>query len=257
MLLAVDVGNTNTTFAVFEGAQIAASWRIETAARRTEDEYSVILGTLLIREGLAKQQIDGVIISSVVPTAVEPLVRLARSFFGVDSPLVVGKGEDFGVPVRYQPISDVGADRIANAVAAHEIYGGPVIVVDFGTATTFDAVAEDGTYLGGAIAPGVETSVEALVAKTAQLRRVQYSKPSSVIGTSTVESLQSGIVFGFAGQVDGIVVRMKEEIGGSVKVVATGGLAEIVGAESRTIEEIDPLLTLKGLQIIYSRCRAS
>jgi type III pantothenate kinase len=253
MLLAIDVGNTNTTFAVFEDARIIANWRIETAARRTEDEYSVILDALLARDGLNCRQIDGVIVSSVVPTTIDPLVRMARDFFGVKSTVVVGRGEDVGIGVRYQPRTDVGADRIANAVAAHNIYGGPVIVVDFGTATTFDAIAEDGTYLGGAIAPGVETSVEALVAKTAQLRRVEYSKPDSVIGTSTVESLQSGIVFGFAGQVDGIVERMKEEIGGSVKVVATGGLAEIVGAESRTIEEIDPLLTLKGLQIIYSR----
>ncbi len=257
MLLAVDVGNTNTTFAVFDGDRLLADWRIETAARRTEDEYSVILDALLSRDNISRRQIDGVVISSVVPTVVAPLVKLARKFFGVGDPFVVSRGEDIGVNVRYQPRTDVGADRIANAVAAHEIYGGPVIVVDFGTATTFDAVAEDGTYLGGAIAPGIETSVEALVARTAQLRRVPYSKPSSAVGTSTVESLQSGIVFGFAGQVDGIVERMKKEIGDGVKVVATGGLADVVAPESHTIEEIDPLLTLKGLRIIYERSRRS
>jgi type III pantothenate kinase len=162
-------------------------------------------------------------------------------------------GEDAGIEVRYFPKSDVGADRLANAVAAHALYGGPVIVVDFGTATTFDAVGADGTYLGGAIAPGIETSMDALVAKAAQLRRVQYIRPRAAVGTSTVESLQSGALYGFAGQVDAIVERFREEIGRDARIVATGGLAEFVAPESRTIQETNPLLTLTGLRLVYER----
>lgn len=252
MLLAIDVGNTNTTFAIFEGERIAADWRIGTVARRTEDEYVVIISGLLARDGIEPRMIDGIIISSVVPAAVFPLVRFSAKQFGIDDPMTLNAG-NAGIEVHYHPVTDVGADRLANAVAAHAIYGGPVIVVDFGTATTFDIVGADGAYLGGAISPGIETSVEALVAKAAQLRRVLYVKPPSVIGTSTIESLQSGVVYGFAGQVDGIVRKLREEMGEDVRVIATGGLAELIAAESKTIEQVDPLLTLHGLRLIYER----
>lgn len=256
MLLAIDVGNTNTALAVFEGERIVASWRIGTVTRRTEDEYSVLLASLLDRDGLSMADIDGVAISSVVPATIFPLINLAKEQLHVDDPLVLRAGEDAGIDVRYHPKTDVGADRIANAVGAHALYGGPVIVVDFGTATTFDAIAADGTYLGGAIAPGIETSVEALVAKAAQLRRVQYVRPPSAVATTTVESLQAGVLFGFAGQVDGIVEKFREEMGRESRVIATGGLAELIATESKTIEKVDPMLTLVGLRLVYER-RAS
>lgn len=252
MLLAIDVGNTNTTFAVFNGEHIAADWRIGTVARRTEDEYVVLVSGLMERDELESRMIDGIIISSVVPATVFPLVRLAAKQFGIDNPIVLN-ADNAGVDVRYNPRTDVGADRLANAVAAHALYGGPVIVVDFGTATTFDVVGADGAYLGGAISPGIETSLEALVTKAAQLRRVMYVKPPSVIGTSTIESLQSGVIYGFAGQVDGIVEKLREEIGKDARVIATGGLAVLIASESRTIEKVDPLLTLNGLRLIYER----
>jgi type III pantothenate kinase len=253
MLLAIDVGNTNTTFAVFDGQRLAADWRIGTVARRTEDEYSVMLSGLFQRDGLTLDRIDGVAISSVVPAAISPLIKFAQAQLHVENPLVLSAGEDAGIEVRYFPKSDVGADRLANAVAAHALYGGPVIVVDFGTATTFDAIGGDGTYLGGAIAPGIETSVEALAARAAQLRRVQYVRPRSAVATTTVESLQSGVVFGFAGQVDGMVERFREEIGKEAHVVATGGLAELIASESKTIQEVNPLLTLQGLRLVWER----
>jgi len=255
MLLAIDAGNTNTTFAVFDGNRLAANWRIGTVARRTEDEYSALLLSLFERDGLAFGEIDGVVISSVVPAAVSPLTTLATERFGVEDPLVLS-AEAAGIEVRYFPKTDVGGDRLANAVAAHARYGGPVIVVDFGTATTFDAISADGTYLGGAIAPGIETSVEALVVRAAQLRRVQFVRPPRAVGTSTVESLQSGVLYGFAGQVDGIVERFREEIGKDARVVATGGLADLIASESKTIEEVNPLLTLEGLRLVWERRQA-
>ncbi|MEN6520697.1 MAG: type III pantothenate kinase [Armatimonadota bacterium] len=252
MLLAIDVGNTNTTFAVFDGENIEADWRIGTVARRTEDEYLVLVSELMEHDNLKPDMIDGVIVSSVVPATVFPLVRLAAKLFGISDPLVLN-ADNAGVDVHYNPRSDVGADRLANAVAAHALYGEPVIVVDFGTATTFDVVGADGAYLGGAIAPGIETSLEALVTKAAQLRRVMYVKPPSVIGKSTIESLQSGVIYGFAGQVDGIVEKLREEVGKNARVIATGGLAALIASESRTIEGVDPLLTLNGLRLIYER----
>ncbi|MBI2843663.1 MAG: type III pantothenate kinase [Armatimonadetes bacterium] len=253
MLLAIDVGNTNTAFAVFEGEKLVANWRVGTVARRTEDEYSVLLSGLFERDGIAFGQIDGIVISSVVPAVIFPLVKFAKRQLGIDDPLVLKAGEDAGIKIRYFPESDVGADRLANAVAAHALYPGPVIVVDFGTATTFDAVGADGTYLGGSIAPGIETSVEALVTKAAQLRRVQYVRPAAAVATTTVESLQSGVIFGFAGQVDGIVAKFREEIGSDARVIATGGLADLIASESKTIQEVNPLLTLQGLRLVYER----
>ncbi len=254
MLLAIDAGNTNTTFAVFDGELLVADWRIGTVVRRTEDEYGVLLAGLFAKSALTFSQIDCVAIASVVPGAVLPLVQFSKQELDVAEPLVLS-GAEAGIEVRYFPQTDVGADRLANAVAAHAMYGGPVIVVDFGTATTYDAVGSDGTYLGGAIAPGIETSVEALVAKAAQLRRVQFVRPSSAVATTTAESLQSGVVFGFAAQVDGMVEKIRGEIGREAHVIATGGLAGLIAAESETIQVVNPLLTLQGLRLIYDRQR--
>lgn len=257
MLLAVDVGNTNITFAVFDGDQIRADWRIYTDAHRTGDEYAALMLSLFQTVGLSASDINGVAISSVVPATIDALTRFSNVYLNVANPLVLGQNTRLGVKVHYHPASDVGADRIANAIAAHAKYGGKVIVVDLGTGTTLDAVSESGDYLGGAIAPGIQISLEALISRAARLRGVQIVAPKTAIGTSTAESLQSGIVFGFAGQVDGLVDRFQKEMGGGAKVIATGGLAEIIAEHSRTIEVCDKLLTLEGLRLIYAKSAGS
>ena len=253
MLLAIDVGNTNITFAVFDNGAIRADWRVGTVARRTGDEYAALMLVLFGEHGLSFADIDGVAISSVVPATVDALVRFSKRHLEVESPMVLGQDTDFGVKIHYHPISDVGTDRIANAIAAHAKYGGSVIVVDFGTGTTLDAVSAEGEYLGGAIAPGIEISIEALFARAARLTGVRLIAPDKAIGTTTAESLQSGIIFGFAGQVDALVERFQAEMGGGAKVVATGGLAEVIAPHSRTIQLCDDLLTLEGLRLIYER----
>ena len=255
MLLAIDVGNTTITFAVFDSDKIRADWRVGTVTRRTGDEYAALMLILFGEQGLAFKDIDGVAISSVVPATVDALVRFSRNHLHIGDPMVLGPDVDFGVKVDYHPISDVGADRIANAVAAHAKYGGAVIVVDFGTATTLDAVSANGDYLGGAIAPGIQISLEALFSRAARLTGVQLTAPEKAIGTSTAESLRSGIIYGFAGQVDALVDRFQAEMGGGAKVVATGGLAEVIAAHSRTIECCDDLLTLEGLRLVWERTR--
>ncbi len=251
MLLAIDVGNTNVTFAVFDGDTIAADWRINTDARRTGDEYAALLHALLDERGLSLAQVDAVVISSVVPAAVDALVRFSRKHLSIASPLVLTPDMDLSVKVNYLPVTDVGADRVANAVAAHAKYGGKLIVVDLGTGTTLDAVSEDGEYMGGAIAPGIQISLEALFAKAARLRGVELVAPPRAIGNTTARSLQSGIIFGFAGMVDALVDRFQDEMGGGAKVIATGGLADIIAEHSRTIDICDELLTLEGLKLIY------
>lgn len=253
MLLAIDVGNTNITLAVFHGADVRADWRIGTVARRTGDEYAALLHALFTERGLGLGDIDGVVICSVVPAAVDALVRFVERHLSVESPLVVSPEMDLGIEIDYHPITDVGADRLANAVAAHAKYGGKVIVVDFGTAMTFDAVSDDGRYLGGAIAPGIQISLEALVSRAARLTGVRLIAPDKAIGNTTVGSLQSGMIFGFAGQVDALVERFQQEMGGGARVVATGGLADVVAGHSRTIECCDELLTLEGLRMIHER----
>jgi len=253
MLLAIDVGNTNTAFAVYRDRDLLAHWRVATDATRTADEYLVLLSSLFERSKLDIQGTSGVCIASVVPDVLRPLADFSLRYLGIGEPVVLTSDTAVGIEVRYNPPTDVGADRLANAAAAHELYTGPVIVVDFGTAITLDAVSADGQYLGGAIAPGIEIATEALFHRAAQLRRMQFSAPPAAIGSTTVESLQSGIIYGFADQVDGLVDRFRLEMGAEAKVVATGGLAEIIAPHSRTIQEVNPLLTLEGLRIIYSR----
>lgn len=255
MLLAIDVGNTNITFAVFDGEHIKADWRIGTVARRTGDEYAGLLISLFKGRGLKLADIDGVIISSVVPAAVDALTRFSRKHLGIPSPLVLSADMDLGIKVNYHPLADVGADRIANAIAAHAKYGGKLIVVDLGTGTTLDAISEDGEYLGGAIAPGIQISLEALFSRAAKLTGVSLVAPDKAIGDTTAGSLQSGIIFGFTDMIDGLVSRFLAEMGGGARVIATGGLADVIADHSRTIELCDELLTLEGLRLIYERDR--
>lgn len=251
MLLAFDVGNTNITVGIFQGREIRAAWRLSTR-NSTADELAMALYTLFHYRGLSFRDISGIIISSVVPPLTPVLVETARRYFDLE-PLVVGPGIKMGMPIRFENPREVGADRIVNAVAAYEAYGGPVVVVDFGTATTFDAISAQGEYLGGAIAPGIGISTEALFQRAAKLPRVELVKPKGIIGKNTVTSMQAGIVYGFIGQVDYIVRLMKQELGPQTKVVATGGLAELIAGETKSIDHINPMLTLEGLRILYHR----
>jgi type III pantothenate kinase len=258
MLLTIDVGNTHTVLGLFEGATIMEHWRISTDARRTADELAVTVDSLLAHSDSADnvEQVTGIAICSTVPSVLHEMREMLRRYHGDVPTVVVEPGVRTGVPVLMDNPKEVGADRIVNALAAAHLYGGPCIVVDFGTATTFDAVSVRGEYVGGAIAPGIEISVEALGARGAQLRKVELARPRSVIGKSTVEAMQSGILYGFAGQVDGIVDRMAGELSedpDAVTVVATGGLAPIVLGESTSIDKHEPWLTLIGLRLIFER----
>src|SRR5882762_7375672 len=250
MLLAVDVGNTNVTMALFDGERLAADWRVTSHRERTADEMAVELRELFSLRGFELSVVSGVVVSSVVPNLNPALIEASRRYLNCE-PVMVGPGVKTSVRIRYDNPKDVGADRIANALAAYTKYGGPVIVIDFGTAVTYDAISADGDYLGGAIAPGVEISLNALVSHTAMLRRVEPVAPDSVIGRNTVASIQSGLVWGFVAQVEGMVQRMVTELGGSAKVIATGGQAALVAGLTTVIESIDPLLTLEGLRLIY------
>lgn len=252
MLLAIDVGNTNTVIGVFEGKDLRCHWRLATRREATADEYGILLKSLLDLAGLPFRGITGLIISCVVPPLQAPLAEMGQKFFGI-KPFEVGPGIKTGMPILYDSPRDVGADRIVNAVAAYEAYGGPAIVVDFGTATTFDAISAKGEYLGGAIAPGVGIAAEALFERAAKLPRVEVLKPKMVVGKNTVGSIQAGLFYGYVGLVDGIVARMKQELGGEAVVVATGGLAHLIVAESKAVQHIDPFLTLTGLRILYER----
>jgi type III pantothenate kinase len=250
VLLAVDVGNTNVTFGLFEGEKLVADWRVTSHRERTADEMAVELRQLFDLRGYELSVVDGVVISSVVPTLNPALIEASRRYLKCE-PVMVGTGVKTSVRVRYENPRDVGADRIANALAAFTKYGGPVVVIDFGTAVTYDAINAQGDYLGGAIAPGVEISLDALVSHTAMLRRVEPVAPDSVIGRNTIASIQSGLVWGFVAQVEGMVKRMVAELGGSARVVATGGQAALVAGLTHVIEATDPLLTLEGLRLIY------
>jgi type III pantothenate kinase len=255
MILVVDVGNTNIVLGLYEGKKLLHDWRISTNRSATADEYGLTLYNLFAHKGLTLEAVEGVIISSVVPPLMFALENMCRKYIKKD-PLVVGPGIKTGLSVRYENPREVGADRIVNAIAALELYGPPLIIVDFGTATTFCYIDEQSQYIGGAIAPGIGISTEALYQRAAKLPRIELIKPKSTVGRNTVTSMQAGIIFGYAGQVDGIVQRIREEFGTNPTVVATGGLAELISAESRTIQIVNPLLTLQGLQLIYERNRA-
>lgn len=250
MLLTLDIGNTNITVGVFQGEEIQATGRVATDLAKMPDEYGIVLSQLIQLKGIDASQIDAVAICSVVPPLTPAFVELCKSFFDV-SPLVVGAGTKTGVRILYDNPRDVGADRIVDAAAALTLYGGPVIVVDVGTATVFDAVTKDGDYLGGAIAPGMAIASNALFHSTSQLRRVELVSPGTAIGKNTVHAIQSGIVLGYAELVKGMVARFDKELGGGSKVVATGGLAHIVADESGVFDAINPDLTLTGLRLIY------
>lgn len=250
MLLAVDIGNTNTVLGVFDGATLVESWRVKTDARDTADELA-----LTFRGLLGDTKIDGVAACSTVPAVLGQLRTMLARYYPDLPAVVVEPGVRTGVPLLYDNPKEVGSDRIVNALAAHHLYGGPAIVVDFGTSTNFDVVSAKGEFLGGVLAPGIEISIDALAARAARLVKVELARPRSVIGKSTVEALQSGILYGFAGQIDGVVRRIVGELGRPATVIATGGLAQVVIDESETIAEHEPDLTLIGLRLVYDRNR--
>lgn len=245
MLLTVDVGNTQTVLGLYAATELTAHWRLATERSTTTDELGVLLSGLLDFE-----DVDGICLASTVPVVVREWEALADKWAHA-SLLVVGPGVKTGITIRYDDPREVGADRIVNSVAAKKRYGAPVIVVDFGTSTNFDVVSADGEYVGGVIAPGIEISMDALFARAARLVKVDYTAPQAVIGKTTVGGLQSGLVYGFAGQVDGIVGRIREELGADARAVATGGLADLVAPHARTIERVDPFLTLEGLRLVW------
>jgi type III pantothenate kinase len=252
MILVFDVGNTNIVLGVFEGDQLLTNWRIGTDPRRTADDLGMLLKNLFCFEGFKFEEIESLVISSVVPPLTPILCDMCRKYFGRE-PLLIGPGVKTGMPIRYENPREVGADRIVNAVSVAHRYGTPAVIVDFGTATTFCAVSRAGDYLGGAIAPGLMVSMEALFARAAKLPRIELVKPSEVIGRNTVTSMQAGFYYGFIGQLEGIVHRFKEELGEDAVVVATGGLAELICSETECVDHIDPYLTLWGLKLIYER----
>jgi type III pantothenate kinase len=252
MLLTIDVGNTNIVYGLFDGKALVHQFRVETGRGRTADEYAVVLTQLLAMHGIAATRVDAAVIASVVPALTEPMSMLVQRAFGKEA-LLVGPGIRTGMSILYENPREVGADRIVNAVAAFEKVKGAVIVVDFGTATTFDCVTPKGEYLGGVIAPGIQISADALFSRAAKLPRVEIAKPPKVVGRNTVHSMQSGIVFGYVGLVDGLVERLQEELGHKCAVIATGGLARLITPLSRTIQEADDELTLVGLRILYER----
>jgi type III pantothenate kinase len=250
MLLTVDIGNTNINIGVFDGSKLKGTWKVATGVHRMPDEYASLLLNLFDRQGIDASQITSAILCSVVPPLVGVFEEVCRRYLKV-LPLVVESGVKTGVRICLDNPREVGADRVVNAVAAHQMYGGSVIVIDLGTATTFDAVSEDGDYLGGAIAPGIAIATEALFTRTAALPRVELTHPKRAVGRSTVAAMQSGIVFGYAGLIEGIVTRIQQEMGGKAKVVATGGYAELLARETPVIEVVNPDLTLIGLRLIY------
>ncbi|MHA6534364.1 type III pantothenate kinase [Paenibacillus sp. BAC0078] len=253
MMLAVDIGNTNIVLGVYRGRELLHHFRLSTNRQSTADEYGVLIHNLFHMSNVSVKDVEGVIISSVVPPLVQVIVEMCVKYIGKE-PLLVGPGIKTGLNLRYENPREVGADRIVNAVAAIEQYKCPLVVVDFGTATTFDCIDAGANYLGGAIVPGLGISTEALYQRASKLPRIELEKPKKVIGRNTVHAMQAGIIFGYAGQVEGIVRRIKLEMNAPVlKVIATGGLAQLIAGETECIDEVNPMLTLEGLRIIYDR----
>jgi type III pantothenate kinase len=258
VLLVVDIGNTNISIGIFDyesgEGTLAQHWRISTHREQTSDELSVVLRSLFEQEERNHTQVTDVILSSVVPPSQPIWERVSSKLFG-RSPIIVGPGIRTGMPVRYENPREVGADRIVNAVASYELYGGPIIAVDFGTATTFDCISEAGEYLGGVICPGIHVSMDALFDRASKLHRVEIARPRSVIGKTTTDALQSGLLYGYAGMVDSMVDRIRTELG-DARVIATGGLARRIADESEAIEQVVPFLTLEGLRILFEKNRS-
>lgn len=256
MLLAIDVGNTNIVLGVFEGKSLIQSWRLQTLRERTSDELGLLAEGLFAHSAIERRAVTGIILGSVVPPLTGTMRSMAERYFG-RQPLIVDPATNTGMPIRYENPSEVGADRIVNAIAAREMYGGggdrPLIVCDFGTATTLDAVSAQGEYLGGAICPGVTISADALFQRAARLPRIDVRKPSSVIGRTTVGAMESGLFYGYVGMVEGLVRRMDAELGGNARCVATGGLAAVIAPETQLIDDVDIDLTLHGLRIVWER----
>lgn len=250
MLLAIDVGNTNITLGLYEGETLGPRWRLATMHERMPDEYGIQLIGLLNHAGIKPGAVTAVALASVVPPLTRTWIQVCQTFINAE-PLVVEAGVKTGVRVRYDDPKQVGADRIVDAAAAQKLYGGPACIVDFGTATTFDAIGQGGDYLGGAIAPGIGIAADALFHRTAKLPRVEIARPPSAIGRNTVHAIQSGLLFGYVGLVEGMVARFREELGPEMKVIGTGGLAEIIAQETESIQIIAPWLTLDGLKIVY------
>ncbi|HEY7410598.1 MAG TPA: type III pantothenate kinase [Vicinamibacteria bacterium] len=253
-LLTIDAGNTNTVLGIHDGPELVVHWRLTTRREQTADEYGILVRNLFAASDIDPVEIAGVALASVVPPLTPVLVTLARAYLDHE-PLVVEPGVRTGMPILYEPPGDVGADRIVNGVAALAAYGAPVVVVDFGTATTFDVVSRKGEYAGGVICPGVGISADALFQRAARLPRVDVRKPAAVVGRSTVSSIQSGLYFGYAAMVEGIIARIRAELGQPARVVATGGLAEVLAEDIPSIEAVDPALTLTGLRLIWERNR--
>jgi type III pantothenate kinase len=256
MLLVLEVGNTNTSVGVFEGSRLLVSWRLTSRREQTADEYGVFIQTLLQTRGIEQQHITGVAISNVVPTVQQTLEWMCEAYFGI-SPFTVQPGVNVAFPLNVDHPTEVGADRVCNVVAGVALYGTPLIVVDFGTATNFDVVNARGEFVGGAIAPGLTVAAEALISRGARLFRVELVRPKEAIGRNTVTNIQSGVVYGYAGLVDGLVDRMRRELDGDVKVVATGGLAGQMREVARNIQEVNPNLRLEGVRMIWERAQPS
>jgi type III pantothenate kinase len=256
LLLAIDVGNTNIVLGVFDDATLIQSWRLQSLRERTSDELGLLVGGLFAHSRIERVQIRGIIVGSVVPPLTPTIQAMARRYFGM-TPLTIEPGLETGMPILYENPAEVGADRIVNGIAAFERFGRgtslPLIVVDFGTATTLDAISGMGEYLGGAICPGVQISADALFQRAARLPRIDVRKPARIVGRTTVAAMESGLFYGYVGMVEGLVRRMRDELGGVATCVATGGLADVIAPETPLIQHVDPDLTLHGLRIVWER----